>query len=275
MSFNDINPYLNEYPKYEEKSGMNDSIHDRIEYNEEKYNKVVSSDKINHKKSGFKTLDDIKVDIIRDNEESENKDIEKIKEDIMNVMNDVSNTSRKTARDLDDQGEDISEMIPRVGHISDNLDRSDSTIDILKNRFNKFAFWRAWKSKPKLVDNKLPSEIKREEIINNKINPNDNNTDVPDNLDSKKQNGIELLSKIDTSIFGIGSLLGYNVSQESTGDEFCDALIKKLEDVKQTNIKMGAELDAQNDTLHNITKAVHGNNKHITEINRGINRLIR
>lgn len=288
MSFNDIisNPYYKDYPvhtnqqrgyghhnaqrKYNNISNnandnmndnmnddnMNDSINDNMNdsMNDDSMNDNVKDiDDIGLK---FKTLDDIKE------HEDENR-ISELKTQILRTLGYIHKTAKVTQKELDSQGDIISDLQPKLEHIENNLDRADTAVDILKNRFNKFAFWRGWKFRKS--DNViLPSQTKRDNEINEL---NETNKEHMDKYNDMKD---ELATKSSTSGF-LGLL--WSDRNKDKSEDFCDTLTDHIRKIKKQNEDIGHELDAQNKSLKQMTKKIDNSNKQIDNVNRDINRL--
>lgn len=217
MSFRDNNPYLSEYPDY-------------------LVNRPKKTDDTNPKKL-FTRLDEIREqqDII--DMKLKKQEIADLKKDILYLANQIQYTANETSKELDTQGKTILKIDPKLDQISENLDRSDNIVGIIKNKLNKFAFWKTNRH------SRRPATTK--------ITLNDDKKD-------KKLGEIIQEKQSDTS-----------------DDEFCDALITQLNQIKNTNLHIGEELDAHNDALRHMSDKVDNNNKHIEDLNRDIFRLLR
>lgn len=277
MSFNDINPYFEDYPVYSKtQRGYGHNIiknNSKFDNNDIDNNDIDNNDSDNNNKQ-FKTLDDIKELYQELDEKKQKEEIISIKEKILRTLGHVQQIAKVTQQELDSQGEIITDMKPGLEHIENNLDKSEATIDILKNRFNKFAFWKGWTLQKSTITT-LPSQIKRDLHINNinaKSELNEKNQKQLDKYNKLKEP--EEVKQPNTSD-GILSLLWTNRDiKDKTEDEFYDVLSESLKKIRQQNGEIGKELDAQNKTLRQMTKCVHNNNKQIEDVNRNINRLI-
>jgi hypothetical protein len=243
MSFNDYSG-PNKYNPYESTST---SIN-RYQHNPFSSGYYASNKYVPH---NFKHVDDIKKNDEKNKQQCQEteKEIEYLKHDILFLTKSVADTAVNTSKELNDQGDILIDIQPKLTHVSDNLESSDTVLGIIQNKFNKFAFWRS-RHNPKYK----PSNT-------NKIkNPNKHAT----NKNTKTTDE-------DIKHSDFNSIVGHQISEK----EFCDVLSNQLDDIAKTNIEIGDELDGQCDTIDSMTKTVNTSIKHTDNINRRMKRLIR
>lgn len=219
MSFRDSNPYLSEYPDYLAK----------------RPNKTKDTE--TNPKKLFTRLDEIREQQEVIDMKIKKQEIADLKKDILYLANQIQYTANETSKELDTQGKTILKIDPKLDKISQNLDRSDNIVGIIKNKLNKFAFW------------KTNRHAKKSSITKITLN---HNKKTEDSVQTQKTT--------------------YN---DNSDDEFCDTLISQLNEIKKTNIQIGEELDAHNDALEHMSDKVDNNNKHIEDLNRDIFRILR
>lgn len=188
----------------------------------------------------FTRLDELKERQDLVNHEMNKKEIDNLKQNILQLAGEVQNAANDTSKELDEQGSKILDIDPKLDKITNNLERSDNIVGIIRNKLNKFAFWKMNKQTKPTKINSLPSELESK-------------------IKQKEEDG------------KIVSMTRKNASD----DEFCDLLIGQLKNIQKTNKHIGEELDAHNDALRHMNKKVKNNNKHLDELNRDIFRLLR
>lgn len=194
MSFNNLtyrNPFEESYPNYPN-----------------------NSNKSNYSNKTFQTLEDInKID-----EKIKNENIELLKNDILHLAKQINDTAKETKQELNEQGEILSEVQPELEEINKNLAKSKTLLSIIKNKFNKFAFWTYLKSNVSTSDN---IKIDKTNVENIQITPEDDfndclikqlksikkiNEDMADELDSQNkhiEHMIDLTNKNTNDIKGL------------------------------------------------------------------------
>jgi archaellum component FlaC len=173
------------------------------------------------------------------------QEIDCLKHDILYLAKEIKTTAKETSRELNQQGEVISKMDPKLNRISDNLEKSDTLVSIIRNKFNKFAFWKTRRySKQGDIDT-LPSQVK-------------------DIKKTVKYSANDLKPKEE-----------YVVGRKANDDEFFDILIGQLKDIQSVNNAIGKEIDAQTNAFCKMNKKVDTSNKNLDDLNRNVNQLIR
>jgi hypothetical protein len=228
MSFKADNPYIGDYSNYSTKN--------------------ISSDhtKTDSKTNIFTDLDDLKNQQYKLDHDNNKKDLAYLKSDILHLAKQVQNTANETSDELDRQRELLLNIDPKLNNISNNLERSDNIIGIIKNKFNKFVFWKSRRFKQQSSQNLL---TKHKDV-----------KDVKDTKDYKK------LYRTKSVIMSVA---------KTSDEEFCDLLISQMKNIQKTNKHIGDELDNHNETVKHMTKTVNNNKKHIDELNRDIYRLLK
>jgi chromosome segregation ATPase len=208
-------------------------------------NKKLSGDMDSKTKSNFiplqKTLineSELKTKVVE-------QEVECLKHDILYLAKEIKTTVKETSQELNKQGEVISRMDPKLNKISENLEKSDTLVSIIRNKFNKFAFWKGRKYSKEEDINTLPSQTEQAKK-------------------SAKYSVDELKPKEE-----------YIVGRKTEDNEFFDILMSQLKDIQNTNKAIGNELDAQTDALCKMTKKVDTSNQYLDDLNRDINQLIR
>jgi chromosome segregation ATPase len=196
----------------------------------------------------YRPYDDMETYKIENDELQENiieEEVEYLKHDILHLAKEINKTSKETSQELNQQSEIISKLDPKLNNISENLEKSDTLVRIIRNKLNKFVFWKGKKYPKKTDINTLPSQIEEPEKTSKysleELKPNEE----------------------------------YVVDRKTKDDEFFDILINQLRDIQNTNKNIGEELDAQTDALSHMNKKVDTSNKHLDDLNRDINQLIR
>jgi hypothetical protein len=188
----------------------------------------------------FTRLDELKEKQDLANHQMNKQQIDELKEDILQLAGEVQNAANDASKELDEQGNKLLEIDPKLDQITNNLERSDNIVSIIRNKLNKFAFWKANKQQKPSRFNSLPSELEK--------------------ISKQKEEDGKIISII---------------QKKTSDDEFCDLLVGQLKNIQKTNDHIGEELDAHNDALKHMSKKVNNNNKHLDEINRDIFRLLR
>jgi len=219
------------------------------------YDRSTSQINVNPYESDYKTykyepkfsnISEISSEKVRKYQKVE-QNIEVLKHDILYAAHSTSNNAKKTIVELDSQGQIITDVQPEIKQIGKKLEKSDTILGIIQNKFNKFALWKT-NTHPKPTNSvSLPSQKNNKNNRHNKIQ---NDEDIEDEVD-----------KI--------------IGRKITEDEFCDVLISQLKDIKKVNNDIGKELSAQNNALNSMNNTIDVEIKHADHLNKRINRLIR
>jgi chromosome segregation ATPase len=171
---------------------------------------------------------------------TDTKDIEYLKNDIICLVKEIKATTNETSNELCSQAEIITKLDPKLNRISDNLEKSDTLVAIIRNKFNKFAFWKGRKYSKETDINKLPSQTENVKYSVDDMKPTDE----------------------------------YIIKKKADDDEFYNILMDHLTEIQNTNKSIGNELDAQNSALEKMAKKVDTSNKHLDDLTRNINQLL-
>ena len=208
---------------------------------------------IRNRKPDFKSLHQLKEEIVEPEEndvvnderirhdiQKSESDIEYIKHDILYATKDIATSTSKASKMLDDQTRSLEEIQPNLQHISANLEKSETTLDIIRNRLNKFAFWRKREFK---------------EPTSKIINPKKNQSKQP----------LETLEDFDVKIGG----------QRISTDDFCNIMEQQINNITQTHLDIKKKINQQMVKLDDIEQQVDTSQKQTNKVNRKINRLLR